>query len=66
MYGHELFVWGVWTGGSSMKEGNGKALLPLLLRGVSSRPLHFSTSVCEGPSLLLFGTVRGLHPPTWQ
>lgn len=30
MYGHELFVWGVWTGGSSMKEGNVKALLLVL------------------------------------
>lgn len=30
MYGHELFVWGVWTRGSSMKEGNVKALLLLL------------------------------------
>lgn len=47
MYGHELFVWGVWTGGFSMKEGNVKALL--LLGGttrVCPLGLFISQQVC--------------------
>lgn len=64
MYGHELFVWGVWTGGFSMKEGNVKALL--LLGGttwVCPLGLFISQQVCVRDRLCCYSVPSEAYIP---